>query len=144
MLDSSKKKSYADTKVVTIIGPGTVLTGDIKCKGRIQIEGEVHGRVYSDDTIVVQESGVVKADLIAGEILIGGQVKGNIFAHERLEIMAKGRLLGDITAPRLSIAEGVLFEGKCAMKPPDKADMPAMDTAAPATPPAEKPAVKSG
>ena len=144
MLDSSKKKTYGDTKVVTIIGPGTILTGDVKCKGRIQIEGEVHGRVYSDDTIMVQESGVVKADLIAGEIVIGGQVKGNIFAHERLEIMAKGRLLGDITAPRLSIAEGVLFEGKCTMKPPDKADLPSMEAAAPAPPLAEKPDVESG
>ena len=117
MLDSNKRKAYSETKVVTIIGGGTVVTGDIKCKGTIRVEGEVHGRLYSDDTIVVLESGRVKADLIAGQIIIGGSVQGNIFAQERLEVTAKGRILGDITAPRISIAEGVLFEGKCTMKP---------------------------
>ncbi|MCH7910686.1 MAG: polymer-forming cytoskeletal protein, partial [Candidatus Hydrogenedentes bacterium] len=30
----------------------------------------------------------------------------------------RAKIIGDITAPRISIAEGVIFEGKCAMKPP--------------------------
>ena len=120
MLDP-KKKNYSETKVVTIIGPGTTVTGDIKSKGTIRIEGMVSGRVYSDDTIVVQESGRVKADLVAGQVIVGGDVQGNIFAHDRIEVTAKGKLMGDITAPRVSIAEGVIFEGKCAMKAPGTA-----------------------
>jgi len=139
VLDSSKRKSYSETNVVTIIGPGTIVTGDLKCKGTVRIEGEVHGCVHSDDTIVVQESGVVKADLVAGQIIIGGKVEGNIFAHERLEITAKGRLLGDITAPRLSIMEGVLFEGKCSMKPPDQGELPGLGAPAAGTPPDDQP-----
>lgn len=118
MLDSSKRKAYSETRVVTIIGPGTVATGDIKCRGTVRIEGEVHGRVTSDDTIVILESGRLKADLVAGQVIVGGHVEGNIFAHDRLEVTSKGRVLGDITAPRVSIAEGVLFEGKCTMKEP--------------------------
>lgn len=117
MLDP-KKKAYSETKVVTIVGPGTTVTGDIKSKGTIRIEGMVSGRVYSDDSIVVQESGRVKADLVAGQVIIGGEVQGNVFAHDRIEVTAKAKMIGDITAPRVSIAEGVLFEGKCAMKAP--------------------------
>ena len=124
MLDSSKRKTYSETKVVTIIGPGTIVTGDIKCKGTIRIEGEVHGRVMSDDTIVVLESGRLKADLVAGQVIVGGHVEGNIFAHDRLEVTSKGRVLGDIVAPRVSIAEGVLFEGKCTMKEPGAVNPP--------------------
>jgi len=120
MLDS-KKKSYSETKVVTIVGPGTTVTGDIKSKGTVRIEGMVSGRVYSDDTIVVQESGRVKADLVAGQIIIGGDVQGNVFAHDRIEVTDKAKMIGDITAPRVSISEGVLFEGKCAMKAPGAA-----------------------
>ena len=40
--------------------------------------------------------------------------------------------LGDITAPRIAIAEGVLFEGKCQMKPPGQMKPPTGE--APAAP----------
>lgn len=125
MLDSSKRKSYSESKVVTIIGQGTVVTGEVRSKGTIRIEGTVSGRVSSDDTIVVHETGRVKADLLAGQVIIGGAVQGNVYAHERIEITAKGKLIGDIAAPRVSIAEGVLFEGKCVMKPPNEMKPPA-------------------
>ena len=124
MLDQ-RKKNFSETKVVTIIGPGTEITGEIKCKGTIRIEGNVSGRILSDDTIVIHETGRVKADLMAGQIIIGGEVQGNVFAQDRLEITEKGKLVGDITAPRVSIAEGVLFEGACAMRAPGQQPLPA-------------------
>ena len=110
---------------MSIIGPGTTVSGEINSKGTIRIEGSVSGRVQSEDSIVVQESGQIKADLIAGQVIISGEVHGNVFAHERLEITTTGRVVGDITAPRISIAEGVLFEGKCTMKPPEQLKMAA-------------------
>jgi len=125
MLDSRKNKSYNENKVVSIIGPGTTVNGEINSQGTIRIEGMVAGRVQSEDSIVVQESGKVRAELIAGQVVISGEVQGNVFAHDRLEITATGRVVGDITAPRISIAEGVLFEGKCTMKPPGQIKPPA-------------------
>ena len=121
MLDSGKRKTYSETKVVTIVGAGTFIKGEINCKGTIRVEGDVEGRILSDDTIVIHETGRVKADLTAGQVIVGGQVHGNILAHERIEVTAKGQILGDITAPRVSIAEGVLFEGHCTMKPVSEA-----------------------
>ena len=118
MLDSGKKRGYGDSKVITIIGQGTTITGDIKSKGTIRIEGAVHGRIHSDDTVVIQETGKVKAEIMANQVVISGEVEGNVAANDRLEITSNGRLVGDITAPKVSIAEGVMFEGKCAMKPP--------------------------
>jgi len=124
MLDSSKKKNYSDAKVVTVIGQGTQVTGDIRSKGTIRIEGAVSGRISCDDTIVIHETGQVKADLIAAQIVIGGTVQGNVFAKERLEVTTKGKLVGDIASPRVSIAEGVLFEGNCVMKPASEMTLP--------------------
>jgi cytoskeletal protein CcmA (bactofilin family) len=130
MLDSSKKKTYSETKVVTVIGPGSLIKGELRSKGTVRIEGEVEGRILSEDTIVVHETGKIKADMIAGQIVISGAVEGNVFAHDRLEITSQGRLVGDITAPRVSIAEGVLFEGTCTMKPPGQLKIPAFTDAA--------------
>ena len=133
MLESRKSKNFNENKVVSIIGPGTAISGEVNSEGTIRIEGAVSGRVECADTIVVQESGKVKADLIAPQVIISGEVRGNVFAHERLEINAQGKVLGDITAPRISIAEGVLFEGKCTMKAPGQAK-PTAKTAKVATP----------
>lgn len=128
----SKRKNYSETNVVTIIGPGTTVRGDIVCKGTVRVEGQVSGRVSSEDTIVVLEMGRVKADLTAGQVVIGGEVEGNVVAHERLEISAKGKLIGDIVAPRISMAEGVLFEGICTMDGP--AEKPAQPAPVPNPP----------
>ena len=130
MLDSRKSKQYNENKVVSIIGPGTTIKGEITSKGTIRIEGEVSGRVQCADSIVVQESGRVKADLTAAQIIISGEVRGNVFAHERLEITAGGKVIGDITSPRIAMAEGVLFEGKCAMKAPAPQESAKTETAA--------------
>jgi cytoskeletal protein CcmA (bactofilin family) len=124
MLDSGRKKTYNETNVVTIIGQGTTIIGELKSKGTVRIEGMLSGRVHCDDTIVIQETGRVKADLVAGQIIISGEVEGNVLAHDRLEVTSKGKLLGDITAPKIAIAEGVLFEGKCQMKPPGQIKPP--------------------
>ena len=118
MLDSGRKKAFNESKIITIIGQGTTINGEVKSKGTIRIEGTVSGRVQCEDTVVVQDTGRIKADIIAGQVVISGEVEGNVFAHDRLEVSDKGRLIGDITAPRVSIAEGVIFEGKCTMKSP--------------------------
>jgi cytoskeletal protein CcmA (bactofilin family) len=109
---------------VSIIGQGTTIQGEVKSEGTIRIEGVVAGRIQCGDTIVVQETGHVKADMVANQVVISGEVHGNVFAHERLEITPTGKVVGDITAPRISIAEGVLFEGKCTMKPPGQMKPP--------------------
>ncbi len=124
MLDSGKKRGYSETKVATIVGQGTKVSGEIDSKGTVRVEGVMSGRLHSDDTIDIQESGRVKGDLVAGQIIISGQVEGNVFAHDKLVITAKGKLIGDITAPVISIAEGVLFEGQCTMKPPGQLKAP--------------------
>jgi cytoskeletal protein CcmA (bactofilin family) len=120
MLDSNKRRPGAEGRSLTIVGQGTTITGDIKSKVTVRVEGHVQGRIHSDDSIVIQETGKVKAELVAQQIVISGEVEGNVFAHDRLEVTSNGKLIGDITAPKVSIAEGVIFEGKCTMKSPQK------------------------
>lgn len=130
MLESRKSKTFNPGNVASIIGAGTTVTGEIASQGAVRVEGNVSGHIRSNDTVMVQESGRVKADIVAQQVIISGEVHGNVFAAERLEIAAGGKVLGDITAPRVSIAEGVLFEGRCTMKPPGQAKPPAPPSAA--------------
>lgn len=123
MLEARKAKGYNENKVVTIIGTGTKIKGELSSQGTIRVEGVVEGQIQSSDTIVIQESGKVKADLLAGQVVISGEVHGNVYAQERLEITEQAKVFGDITSPRISIAEGVVFEGKCTMKAPTPKQM---------------------
>ncbi len=117
MADSRKNRTYNENKVVTILGPGTLLRGELQCKGTIRVEGAVFGNVTSEDSVVLLESGRIQGHVTAGQVIVGGEIVGNVAAVERIEITAKGRVVGDMTAPRISIHEGVLFEGRCTMKP---------------------------
>lgn len=117
MLESRKPRVYNENKVVTILGPETKLVGELSCRGTIRVEGRVDGTVFSEDSIVLLETGSVKGDICAGQVIISGQVCGNVKAVDRIEITARGKVRGDITAPRICIHEGVVFEGLCSMKP---------------------------
>ena len=123
MLDV-RKKDAGEMNVSSIIGPGTVVNGDINSQSSIRVEGEVIGKINSKETVIIQENGKVKAEIRATQVIVSGEVQGNIFATERLEITASGKVIGDITAPRVSIAEGVVFDGKCTMKPPSAPESP--------------------
>ena len=122
MLD--KRRPLDEHNVATIIGPGTKIKGDILSKGTVRIEGEVEGRIECEDTVAVHESGTVKADIHGGQVIISGTVEGNTTASERLEITNQAKVIGNITAPRISIAEGVIFEGQCTMKAPGQVQQP--------------------
>jgi cytoskeletal protein CcmA (bactofilin family) len=127
MLD--KRRPLDEHNVSTIIGPGTKIKGEIHSKGTVRVEGEVEGRIECEDTVSVHESGTVKADIVGGQVIISGTVEGNTFAHERLEITNQAKVIGNITAPRISIAEGVIFEGQCTMKAPGQAHQPKREPA---------------
>ncbi len=114
------KVKYNENRIVTLLGPGTRVSGDVFCEGTIRVEGTVEGHVTSHDSVVVLSGAVVRGNVQAGRVIVGGQVFGNITALERIELQRGGQVLGDIAAPRVSIQEGVAFEGACVMRPLDQ------------------------
>jgi cytoskeletal protein CcmA (bactofilin family) len=109
MVDSSK--------VDTVIGPSTLVKGDVHSKGTLRVDGNVEGNIRSDSTVIIGEKGNVKANVVANHIVVGGTVHGNIHGREKVEVLSTGRLYGDVTtAPaKFIVAEGVIFEGRCTM-----------------------------
>lgn len=108
-------KPTDSSTVSTVIGEGANFNGELTSAGSIQVDGLFEGTIKIDGCVYVGEKGRIKANITASEVVINGEVNGNIDAQERLEIQSKGRLFGDITTKRLSIAEGVVFEGHCTM-----------------------------
>jgi cytoskeletal protein CcmA (bactofilin family) len=98
----------------TTIGRSIVIDGEISGDEELVIQGTVKGKI-SLQHLEVDNSGLVEADIDAGNIIISGQVTGNITASEKVELRPEGRMVGDIKAPRVLIADGATFKGNVDM-----------------------------
>jgi cytoskeletal protein CcmA (bactofilin family) len=100
--------------IVSLIGEGTVFTGDLVLKGGARIDGKVVGRITAHSLLVVGPSGDIDAqELHATSITVCGTVRGKIVVQERLEIQSGGRVSGQIVMAKegLVVAPGGIFEG---------------------------------
>ena len=99
----------------TVIGSSIVIDGEISGDEDLVIEGTVKGKILLKESLVVEKSGVVEADIESTNVTVGGQVTGNIVAVERVVLQAEGRMVGDIRSPRILIADGASFKGNVDM-----------------------------
>jgi cytoskeletal protein CcmA (bactofilin family) len=102
------------------IDEASQIEGKYTFGGTVMLNGKLTGEVWSDDTLIIGEKGVVHASVRAGIVLVSGEVRGNILGTERVELRGTARVYGDVEAPVIVVEEGVVFEGHCRMtKPPE-------------------------
>lgn len=99
----------------TIIGSSIVIDGEISGDEDLVIQGTVKGKIALKESLFVEASGVVEADIEVQNVEIGGRVTGNIAATDKVELKADCRMVGDVRAPRILIADGASFKGNVDM-----------------------------
>jgi cytoskeletal protein CcmA (bactofilin family) len=99
----------------TIVGNGTRLVGQVTVKGTIRVDGTVEGDIHAD-WVVVGEPGRIRGNIRSRGIIVGGSVEGNMDAAETVELTGKSSMAGEISTPKLTIAEGAVFDGHSRMK----------------------------
>jgi cytoskeletal protein CcmA (bactofilin family) len=114
--DEEMNGQKGDGRIETIIGKGTNIEGTVNIEGATRIDGNLTGKVVSNDVITVGSTGIVKAEIRAKAIVVGGRVEGNLFASEKVELQAKCELVGDITSKSLLVEHGAIFHGSSRMK----------------------------
>jgi cytoskeletal protein CcmA (bactofilin family) len=103
------------------VGNGTVMAGEAVFKGMLRVDGNLTGRVTSDDgTLLVGTNGQVDANVKVSVATIHGTVNGDIVATKRIELGRSAKVVGNIQAPALIIEQGAIFEGSCKMLPTGK------------------------
>ena len=109
------KNSSNNLSVVNMVGSGTVITGDIKSKSDIRIDGILKGSVNTEGKLVVGSSGVVEGDVFCSDADISGEIKAKITVSKLLSLKSTSKLNGDIITNKLSIEPGASFSGSCSM-----------------------------
>src|SRR3954447_18374143 len=108
-------KDFAATGESTIIGPSILINGKLSGDEDLTVRGRVEGTLTLTRTLIVEPSGIVKADVAVRNAIVSGVVVGNINATESVELTREGRMVGDIRAPLVIIVDGASFRGRVDM-----------------------------
>ena len=95
----------------TTIGPTLHVRGRILGEEDLRVEGRVDGAIELSETLIVEESGIVVAEVQARDVVVRGIVVGNVTATDSVTLDAGAKLMGDIEAPRVILADGAAFKG---------------------------------
>jgi cytoskeletal protein CcmA (bactofilin family) len=111
-----KKVNKIDSRIDTLIGIDTVITGNISFSGGLRIDGTIRGDVReqadSQGTIVVGENGSVEGAVNATKIVLIGSVTGPVKASQFIEMQSKARIKGDLHYKSLEMHMGSVIDGK--------------------------------
>jgi len=110
-----KLKGLASEDLNGFMDEGTELTGELRFKDLFRVDGRVKGKIVSDNTLIVGESGHVEAEIDCGIVSIRGTVSGHVRGRQRIEVLAGARVQGTLVSPKLVIEEGAFFQGDCDM-----------------------------
>jgi cytoskeletal protein CcmA (bactofilin family) len=100
----------------TLIGEGTVITGEIRFTDGLRIDGELHGNAAAigdgRSLLVISEKARVHGKVRAGHVIINGSVEGPVVAEELLELQPKARITGDVRYEALEMHQGATIDGE--------------------------------
>ncbi len=117
MFNSKSKTSFDSNSgnASTMIGAGTIITGDLESNGDIRIDGTLKGNLKGKAKIIVGAGGVVEGNVEGLQADIMGHVTGTIKVQELLFLHGKTQVNGDIYAGKLQVEPTAVFNGNCHM-----------------------------
>lgn len=109
-------RGITDGGVGGFVGGTSELSGEVRFRGMMRVDGHISGRIVSDDgTLIVSSGGRVDAEVSVAIARINGTVAGNITASEKIELGRTARVEGDLQTPALVVESGAIFDGGCRM-----------------------------
>jgi len=79
----------------SVIGAGLTITGNLDCKGELQIDGKVEGDIHAERIIIGQGANTT-GNLVAEEVQVRGGVQGSIRGNA-VEFQSSSRVEADVT-----------------------------------------------
>lgn len=99
----------------TVISPAMVVSGAVRGKGPLLVQGRVDGRVALEGDLRIAPKAIVQAEVEVDVAEVRGQVKGTLKARQSVSVDAGAQLEGSIEAPRIEIDPQARIKGKLVM-----------------------------
>jgi cytoskeletal protein CcmA (bactofilin family) len=96
-------------EIVSVFGPGMMITGNIGCAGALQIYGRVTGEIHAAQ-LTICEGARVEGKIVAQDTVIKGEFKGTIHGNT-VKLQGTAVVDGEIYNRSLTIEQSAQFEG---------------------------------
>lgn len=96
-----------------VVEAGTRFEGLVSFRGVVRVEGTVVGRVVAEGSLWIGEQAELHGVVEADDVTIEGSCEGEIEARARIVLRPTARVRGRLAAPRIAMADGSLFDGRC-------------------------------
>ncbi len=103
----------ADGASWTVIGPGSVIQGELVLAGDVLIYGRIEGTVFADGEVLVAEGGSVEGGVHARRVTVEGSCRGRVEGTQEVVLRDGAVVHADIEARFLTIDDGARFFGDC-------------------------------
>jgi cytoskeletal protein CcmA (bactofilin family) len=129
-----RKRSTPQKRIDSLIGAGTVVSGDVTFTGGLRVDGRVQGNVVAANgepsTLVISEQANIDGEIRVSHMVINGTVNGPLIANDYLELQPKARIVGDVTYKTLEMHVGAVIQGRLIHVEPGTASVVEMKRAA--------------
>lgn len=115
MFGKKEVKEDKSGRIDSLIGPGTIITGDVSFAGGLRLDGEIHGDVTVSTTgfglLQLGPEGVVKGNVRVNHLVADGEVHGAIYATDSVELRPTAKVQGDVHYGTLEMHPGAEITG---------------------------------
>lgn len=103
------RRATQGTEIVSTLGPGLLITGNVVSTGSVQIHGRVIGDIHAA-RLQISNGAYVEGKVMAQEAVVEGEFKGTIHGNV-VKLSATAVVEGEIYKQSLVIEENAQFEG---------------------------------
>jgi cytoskeletal protein CcmA (bactofilin family) len=107
--DAPAHKPSASQDIVSTLGPGLLITGNVVSTGAVQVHGRIIGDIHAA-RLTISKGAVVEGKVTAQEAVIEGNFKGTIHGNS-VKLQATAVVDGEIFKQSLVIEQNAQFEG---------------------------------
>jgi cytoskeletal protein CcmA (bactofilin family) len=109
-----RNKKVNSTRIETLVGKNTKITGNLSFTGGLHIEGEVEGSIQAGDefsVLILSESGLVKGDVHVPNMILNGSVEGDVYASDHVELAPQAKITGNVYYNLIEMSMGATLNG---------------------------------
>ena len=97
----------------TVLGPGSLVQGDMSLTGDVVIHGRLEGTLFADGEVLVAAEATVEGGIHARRVMVEGSCRGRIEGIEEVVLRPGSVVHADIDAGILTIDDHARFFGDC-------------------------------
>lgn len=109
------KKNVAVAGATTLISSDTVVVGDLRFSGNLDVEGLVQGNIVAhpdkEALLRIIGEGRVEGEIHVPSVVINGEVKGSVYASKQLDLAPRSRVDGNVYYNLVEMAAGAEVNG---------------------------------